>query len=348
MDQIFPIFVVIVYTLPYMYLIQKAVEEKQTKTRESMRMMGMKDSSYFASWLIVFFFQITIISLIMTLGTYFTVFKKANIGMIFFMFWMYGMSTFGIGLIMIAIFSTVRTASLGGIVLKLVFYYIRYAFKSNTAQIWRIIASIMPQLNLFCVSAPMWQLQTFDSISFKNMTFMYNNYSFGWFYIMTIFGFFFWTLIGLYITYTAPTEFGTRRHPCFCLIPKRRNRHRVGGENQALLIQSNSDESDPESPSKRDHFERIGNELRELENKDQCLKIKSLSKVYPNGFRAVDDLSLTMYSGQIFALLGHNGAGKTTTISVLTGLFPASSGYAEAFGIDLLNDQDEARKMMGV
>lgn len=96
MDQIFPIFVIIIYTLPYMYLIQRAVEEKQTKTRESMRMMGMKDSAYFTSWFIVYFFQITIISVIMTLGTYFTVFKKANIAMIFFMFWLYGISTFGL------------------------------------------------------------------------------------------------------------------------------------------------------------------------------------------------------------------------------------------------------------
>ena len=95
-------------------------------------------------------------------------------------------------------------------------------------------------------------------------------------------------------------------------------------------------------------YERVGNELRELEQDDQCLKIINLCKTYDNGFKAVDNLNLTMYSGQIFALLGHNGAGKTTTISVLTGLFHATSGNAKAFGIDLLNDQDEARKIMGV
>lgn len=55
-----------------------------------------------------------------------------------------------------------------------------------------------------------------------------------------------------------------------------------------------------------------------------------------------------MYSGQIFALLGHNGAGKTTTISMLTGLFGSTGGRAEAFGIDLLENQEEARKIMGV
>jgi ATP-binding cassette subfamily A (ABC1) protein 3 len=45
---------------------------------------------------------------------------------------------------------------------------------------------------------------------------------------------------------------------------------------------------------------------------------------------------MTMYNGQIFALLGHNGAGKTTTLSMLTGLLNPTSGKAEVMGIDIL------------
>ena len=49
----------------------------------------------------------------------------------------------------------------------------------------------------------------------------------------------------------------------------------------------------------------------------------------PTGVKtAVDGLNLTMYSGQITALLGHNGAGKTTAIGMLTGLFPPTAGSA--------------------
>ena len=47
-------------------------------------------------------------------------------------------------------------------------------------------------------------------------------------------------------------------------------------------------------------------------------------------------------------LLGHNGAGKTSTISMLTGLFEATGGSAEVFGINLFEETDEARKFMGV
>ena len=49
----------------------------------------------------------------------------------------------------------------------------------------------------------------------------------------------------------------------------------------------------------------------------------------------MDNLSLNFYEGEITALLGHNGAGKTTTISMLTGLFPPTSGNAIINGYDI-------------
>ena len=63
--------------------------------------------------------------------------------------------------------------------------------------------------------------------------------------------------------------------------------------------------------------------------RNASLKIRGLKKTFDNGEKvAVDNTSMTMYSGQIFALLGHNGAGKTTTISMLTGLLKPTSGEA--------------------
>lgn len=48
-------------------------------------------------------------------------------------------------------------------------------------------------------------------------------------------------------------------------------------------------------------------------------KLVSVRKDENRRAKAVSDLSLNMYKGQITALLGHNGAGKTTTMSILTG-----------------------------
>jgi len=63
-----------------------------------------------------------------------------------------------------------------------------------------------------------------------------------------------------------------------------------------------------------------------MEAENDCLKIKNLGKVYPNGKRAVNNLSLTMYRDQIFCLLGHNGSGKSTSISMLTGMIDMTEG----------------------
>ena len=72
-------------------------------------------------------------------------------------------------------------------------------------------------------------------------------------------------------------------------------------------------------------------------------------QIYSNGNKlAVDGLSLNLYEGQITSFLGHNGAGKTTTMSVLTGLFPPTSGTAVINGHDIRTDIDLVRRNLGI
>ena len=54
--------------------------------------------------------------------------------------------------------------------------------------------------------------------------------------------------------------------------------------------------------------------------------IQNLTKKYTRAKKALDNLTLNMYKGQITVLLGHNGAGKSTLISILTGLIPPTKG----------------------
>jgi ATP-binding cassette subfamily A (ABC1) protein 3 len=79
-------------------------------------------------------------------------------------------------------------------------------------------------------------------------------------------------------------------------------------------------------------------ELVRQEQEGKVLVVKDLWKTFANGFTAVKGLNLKMYTGQIFALLGHNGAGKTTLISMLTGLLTPTSGEAEVFGMNIFED----------
>ncbi|XP_063756662.1 phospholipid-transporting ATPase ABCA1-like isoform X2 [Eleginops maclovinus] len=79
------------------------------------------------------------------------------------------------------------------------------------------------------------------------------------------------------------------------------------------------------------------------------VSIRNLVKIYKTGKKlAVDGLSMDFYEDQITSFLGHNGAGKTTTMSILTGLFPPTSGTALINGYNILSDMDSIRKYLGM
>jgi ABC-2 type transport system ATP-binding protein len=74
---------------------------------------------------------------------------------------------------------------------------------------------------------------------------------------------------------------------------------------------------------------------------------EKLSKFYGN-VKAVNDLDLTVFSGEIFGFLGPNGAGKTTTIRMMTTLTKPTSGNVKINGFDVVNDAEKVKKVFGV
>lgn len=76
------------------------------------------------------------------------------------------------------------------------------------------------------------------------------------------------------------------------------------------------------------------------------LKIEGLSKTYPNGVKALDNVSLELENG-MFGLLGPNGAGKSSLMRTLATLQEADSGSAHFNDIDILQDSEELRKILG-
>jgi ABC-2 type transport system ATP-binding protein len=76
------------------------------------------------------------------------------------------------------------------------------------------------------------------------------------------------------------------------------------------------------------------------------LKIENLTKVYPNGVKALDNVSIEISNG-MFGLLGPNGAGKSSLMRTLATLQEADSGTAFLNDIDILNNPLELRKVLG-
>jgi len=76
------------------------------------------------------------------------------------------------------------------------------------------------------------------------------------------------------------------------------------------------------------------------------IEVRNLTKKY-NNFKAVDDVSFNVRSGEIFGFLGPNGAGKTTTIKSMLGLIHANSGEIKINGFDIKKRGKDAKKYVG-
>jgi ABC-2 type transport system ATP-binding protein len=77
-----------------------------------------------------------------------------------------------------------------------------------------------------------------------------------------------------------------------------------------------------------------------------ALTISGLSKTYPNGVRALNNLSLTV-GNNMFGLLGPNGAGKSSLMRTIATLQDPDSGSIELDGLNVLAQKDAVRKILG-
>lgn len=76
------------------------------------------------------------------------------------------------------------------------------------------------------------------------------------------------------------------------------------------------------------------------------IQIEGLSKIYPNGKKALSDINLEIENG-MFGLLGPNGAGKSSLMRILVTLMKPSSGKVTIDGYDLMKNRGEIRRMLG-
>jgi ABC-2 type transport system ATP-binding protein len=81
---------------------------------------------------------------------------------------------------------------------------------------------------------------------------------------------------------------------------------------------------------------------------DEVIRTEQLTKIYPGGVKAVDELDLSVRAGEIFGLLGPNGAGKTTTGGMLTTRVLPTEGRAFVGGIDVVAHPVAAKQVIGV
>jgi ABC-2 type transport system ATP-binding protein len=80
---------------------------------------------------------------------------------------------------------------------------------------------------------------------------------------------------------------------------------------------------------------------------ERAIRVEGLTKRF-GAFIAVNDVSFSVKSGEIFGILGPNGAGKTTTLEIVEGLQKPTQGQVNVLGMDIARDSARVKARIGV
>lgn len=81
---------------------------------------------------------------------------------------------------------------------------------------------------------------------------------------------------------------------------------------------------------------------------EKVIEVQNLTKEYKKGTKAVDNLSLNVYKGEILGLLGPNGSGKSTTINCILSLLNYNNGTIKIFGKEMNPNSYDIKSKIGV
>ncbi|RLO11982.1 hypothetical protein DYB28_012659, partial [Aphanomyces astaci] len=350
-------FFAIVFIISYLFSISSIlvalITEKENKSRELMKILGVQDNSIIWSWYLTYGAIFVVSAVLQTGASRANLFPHCTPLLVFLFFLLFGWSVLAYGFLVSSIFSKSRLGTYMGIVVFFVMYLITSGFSDTSSE---------RSKNVACIFAPVamaFGVQTMAKaeagslgITFANVNEPYANFKFATALAFMAFDIVVYTLLGLYLERVVPKDYGVPEVWYFPVSSQYwrkvlgrgamrvQDKHHVG-DNIAADLEGRS----------VDTVERVGPELRQQEVTGDALQITKLRKEFavPGGIKvSVKGINLTMYKNQITCLLGHNGAGKTTLISMLTGMIPATSGDATINGLSLKNDLAEIRHSLGM
>ena len=143
----FPMFFMFTFLIPLYYLVSKLAEEKESKAREGMKMMGLLDTSYFLSWFVFYLGICVVMCVLITVIVSFNLFVNSSKFHVFMLAFLYGMTIFGFSLTIVAVLPSVRAASTAASLIHILTYFIVFAFNNNQpSAALKIVFSVFPNI----------------------------------------------------------------------------------------------------------------------------------------------------------------------------------------------------------
>ncbi|XP_068605723.1 phospholipid-transporting ATPase ABCA3 [Brachionichthys hirsutus] len=348
-----PLLLVLSFTYTSLNIVRAVVQEKEKKLKEYMRMMGLSNWLHWSAWFLMFFLFLSISVFFVTLllcvqvSPNGAVLTYSDPTLVYVFLLVFTIATINFSFMISTFFSRANVAAAaGGFIyflsyLPYLFLWPRYDILSHSQ---KVSACLISNVAMAMGS------QLIGMFEGKGIGIQWSNifepvtvdddFSLAQVLALLLFDSVLYGLVAWYVEAVFPGEYGMPRPSYFFLLPSY-----WCSSPRVALVSEKEEEEDAEKALKGEFIEEEPGGLV------SGVKIKRLAKEFRMGKKtrhAVRDLTLNMFEGQITVLLGHNGAGKTTALSMLTGLFPPSSGRAYINGLDICQDMALIRRSLGL
>ncbi|XP_077979982.1 phospholipid-transporting ATPase ABCA3-like isoform X2 [Glandiceps talaboti] len=335
-------------------IVKDIVYEKEKKLKESMKMMGLANWLHWLAWFIRYFIllviSLTVCTILFTVdvGSHGAVINNTDPSVLFVFLLIYAIATVTFCFAVSVFFSIANTAAVAGGVLFFL-TYVPYLFiqpRYQDMSLGEKLGACLLSNTGMCMGAQLIGMfeGTGEGVQWSNIhrgVSVDDDFTFLHVLAMLLFDTLLYSIIAWYMEAVFPGEYGVPQPWYFPVT-----RTYWCGPKPCLLVE----EDEEQIPLVQDRRESDVSDFLEPDPTSipAGIRIKKLKKVFDKNKAAVDGIDLSMYEGQITALLGHNGAGKTTTLSMLTGLFPATGGTAYVNGYNIATEMSAVRSSLGL
>uniref|UniRef100_A0A4W3GYM2 ATP-binding cassette sub-family A member 1-like n=1 Tax=Callorhinchus milii TaxID=7868 RepID=A0A4W3GYM2_CALMI len=340
--SILPMFLILAFIFSVAMIIKGIVYEKEKCLKVMLNTMGLRNGVLWFAWFMDNIVILTISSAFLSvLLKYGNILRYSDPLILFIFLFIYCVATIMECFLISTFFSRANLAAACGAILYFLLYLpyvLCFAWQDYLTFPIKISISLLSTVafSFGCENFSFYEVQGIG-IQWSNINISAqegNRFSFLVSMLMMLLDAFIYWLLVLYIEAVFPGQYGIPK-PWYFLVTKSYWCGSSSQNKEELTFQGKQDE-DNVFIEPQPHNLKLG------------ISIQNLVKIYKTGKKiAVDGLSVNFYEGQITSFLGHNGAGKTTTMSILTGLFPPSSGTAFIYGSDIRTAIDSIRKDIG-
>ncbi|XP_047231680.1 phospholipid-transporting ATPase ABCA1 isoform X1 [Girardinichthys multiradiatus] len=342
LNRSLPLFMTLAWIYTVAMIIKGMVYEKEARLKETMRIMGLSTGTLWLSWFISSLVPF-LISAVLLIGLlkWGDILPYSDPTIVFFFLMAFATATIMQCFLISTFFSKANlAAACGGLIYFSLYlpYVLCVAWRDHLTFTHRVLASFLSPVafGFGCEYFSQYEEQGvgIQWYNLRDSPVEGDTYSFTTSINMLYVDAFIYAAAAWYIEAVFPGQYGIPR-PWYFIFQL----NFWGG----IPLEVGMPIPPAPADQDEDHIETEPN------NMNLGVNIKNLVKIYKKGGKmAVNHLNLKFYEGQITSFLGHNGAGKTTTISVLTGLFPPTSGTVYIKGMDIRYDMDIIRKTLGV